>query len=66
MSSFVRKIIITVFIASASILSASLVQTNQAYADGSFDENNLDHHVKLYSYYQALLSTPEQCVYNNM
>ena len=66
MSSFVRKIIITVFIASASILSASLVQTNQAYADGSFDENNLDHHVKLYSYYQALISTPEQCVYNNM
>ena len=65
MSSFVRKIIITVFIASISIVSVGLIQTNQTYAE-SFDKDNLDHHVKLYSYYQALLSTPEQCVYNNM
>lgn len=65
MSSFVRKIVIAVFITSISIVSVGLIQTNQTYAE-SFDKDNLDHHVKLYSYYQALLSTPEQCVYNNM
>ena len=65
MSSFVQKIVIAVFITSISIVSAGLIQTNQTYAE-SFDKDNLDHHVKLYSYYQALLSTPEQCVYNNM
>lgn len=65
MSSFVRKIVIAVFITSISIVSVGLIQTSQTYAE-SFDKDNLDHHVKLYSYYQALLSTPEQCVYNNM
>lgn len=65
MSSFVQKIVIAVFITSISIVSAGLIQTSQTYAE-SFDKDNLDHHVKLYSYYQALLSTPEQCVYNNM
>ena len=65
MSSFVRKIVIAVFITSISIVSVGLIQTNQTYAE-SFDKDNLDHHVQLYSYYQALLSTPEQCVYNNM
>lgn len=65
MSSFVRKIVIAVFITSIPIVSVGLIQTNQTYAE-SFDKDNLDHHVKLYSYYQALLSTPEQCVYNNM
>ena len=65
MSSFVQKIVIAVFITSISIVSAGLIQTSRTYAE-SFDKDNLDHHVKLYSYYQALLSTPEQCVYNNM
>ena len=65
MSSFVQKIVIAVFITSISIVSAGLIQTSQTYAE-SFDKDNLDHHVKLYSYYQALLSTNEQCVYNNM